>query len=57
MRKGRVSLVTPDLGVVDSKIKSANGTDLVTFQDIATAQNKPYEDKIQWFQDTCACPS
>ena len=54
MRKGRVSLVTPDLGVVDSKIKSANGTDLVTFQDIATAQNKSYEDKIQWFQDTCA---
>ena len=54
MRKGRVSLVTPDKGVVDSKIKSANGTDLVTFQDIATAQNKNYEDKIQWFQDTCA---
>ena len=54
MRKGRVSLVTPDYGVVDSKIKSANGTDLVTFQDIATAQNKSYEDKIQWFQDTCA---
>lgn len=54
MRKGRVSLVTPDKGVVDSKIKSANGTDLVTFEDIATAQNKSYEDKIQWFQDTCA---
>jgi len=54
MRKGRVSLVTPEKGVVDSKIKSANGTDLVTFQDIATAQNKNYEDKIQWFQDTCA---
>jgi hypothetical protein len=54
MWKGRVSLVTPDLSAVDSKIKSANGTDLVTFQDIATAQNKSYEDKIQWFQDTCA---
>ena len=54
MRKGRVSLVTPDKGVVDSKIKSANGTDLVTFEDIANAQNKSYEDKIQWFQDTCA---
>jgi hypothetical protein len=54
MRKGRVSLVTPDRGVVDSKIKSADGKDLVTFQDIATAQNKSYEDKIQWFQDTCA---
>jgi hypothetical protein len=54
MRKGRVSLVTPDFGAVDSKIQSADGTDLVTFQDIATAQNKSYEDKIQWFQDTCA---
>jgi len=40
--------------VVDSKIKSANGTDLVSYSDIATAQMKSYEDKIQWFQDTCA---
>jgi len=54
MRQGRVSLVTPEKGVVDSKIKSANGTELVSYTDIATAQMKSYEDKIQWFQDTCA---
>jgi len=54
LRRGTCSLVTPEKGVVDSKIKSANGTDLVSYSDIATAQMKSYEDKIQWFQDTCA---
>lgn len=54
MRTGKVSLVTPEKGVVDSKIKSANGQDLVSYSDIASAQMKSYEDKIQWFQDTCA---
>lgn len=54
LRRGTCSLVTPEKGVVDSKIKSANGTDLVSYSDIATAQMKNYEDKIQWFQDTCA---
>ena len=54
LRRGKCSLVTPEKGVVDSKIKSANGTDLVSYSDIATAQMKSYEDKIQWFQDTCA---
>ncbi|KAL7554541.1 hypothetical protein ACHAWF_018001, partial [Thalassiosira exigua] len=54
MRQGRISLVTPEKGVVDSKIKGANGADLVSYSDIATAQNKSYEDKIQWFQETCA---
>mmetsp|Transcript_29298 Transcript_29298/g.62182 ORF Transcript_29298/g.62182 Transcript_29298/m.62182 type:complete len:701 (-) Transcript_29298:618-2720(-) len=54
MRQGHVSLVTPEKGVVDSKIKGANGAELVSYTDIANAQNKSYEDKIQWFQDTCA---
>lgn len=54
MRQGAVSLVTPEKGVVDSKIKGANGADLVSYSDIATAQMKSYDDKIQWFQDTCA---
>jgi len=54
MRTGKCSLVTPDKGVVDSKIKSVTGTDLVSYSDIAEAQTKTYEDKIQWFQDTCA---
>ena len=54
MRQGSVSLVTPEKGVVDSKIKSVTGQELVSYQDIANAQNKSYEDKIQWFQETCS---
>ena len=54
MRKGTVSLVTPEKGVVDSSIKGNNGDELVSFTDIAAAQVKSYEEKIQWFQDTCA---
>ena len=54
MRQGKVSLVTPDNGVVDSNIKGNNGEELVSYSDIASAQMKSYEEKIQWFQDTCA---
>jgi len=54
LRSGVCQLVTPEQGVVDSKIKSTTGGDLVSYSDIATAQMKSYEDKIQWFQDTCA---
>lgn len=54
MRTGKVSLVTPMQAVVDSKILSANGQNLVSYSDIASAQMKSYEEKIQWFQDTCA---
>lgn len=54
LRRGKCSLVTPEKGVVDSNIMSANGTELVSYSDIANAQMKSYDDKIQWFQDTCA---
>eukprot|EP00804_Cyclotella_cryptica_P015284 CCRYP_005400-RA/>CCRYP_005400-RA protein AED:0.03 eAED:0.03 QI:272/1/1/1/1/1/3/867/694 len=54
MRFGRVSLVTPDKGVVDSSVKGMNGEELVSYSDIASAQMKCYDDKIQWFQNTCA---
>jgi len=54
LRRGRCSLVTPERGVVDSKIKSTTGSDLVSYSDIVNAQVKSYDDKIQWFQDTCA---
>ena len=54
MRSGRVSLGNPDRGVVDSNIRGINGEELVSYSDIASAQMKSYEDKIQWFQDTCA---
>ncbi|EJK61369.1 hypothetical protein THAOC_18147 [Thalassiosira oceanica] len=52
MRHGSVSLVTPEKGFVDSNIESVSGQELVSYQDIANAQNKSYEDKIQWFQET-----
>ncbi|EJK70890.1 hypothetical protein THAOC_07718, partial [Thalassiosira oceanica] len=54
LRQGSVSLVTPEKGGVDSNIKSVSGQELVSYQDIANAQNKSFEDKIQWFQETCS---
>jgi len=54
MRQGKISLVAPEKGVVDSKVNNADGTDLVDYADIVAAQMKSYEEKIQWFQDTCA---
>ncbi|EJK45378.1 hypothetical protein THAOC_36008 [Thalassiosira oceanica] len=54
MRHGSVSLVTPEKGGVDSNIKSFSGQELVSYQDIANVQNKSFEDKIQWFQETCS---
>jgi len=54
LRRGTCSLVAPERGVVDSKIKSTTGSDLVSYSDIASAQVRGYDDKIQWFQDTCA---
>jgi len=53
LRRGRCSLVTAERGVVDSSVKSRNGTDLVSYSDIVNAQMKSYKDKIQWFQETC----
>lgn len=54
MRQGKVALVAPEKGVVDSKIKSVSGQELVSYQDIANAQVKSYDEKIQWFQETCS---
>ena len=54
IRTGVLSLVPANEAVVDSKIKSADGRDLVSYNDIANAQVKAFEDKAQWFQDTCA---
>eukprot|EP00579_Thalassiosira_antarctica_P012180 CAMPEP_0201918678 /NCGR_PEP_ID=MMETSP0903-20130614/7762_1 /ASSEMBLY_ACC=CAM_ASM_000552 /TAXON_ID=420261 /ORGANISM="Thalassiosira antarctica, Strain CCMP982" /LENGTH=769 /DNA_ID=CAMNT_0048455033 /DNA_START=136 /DNA_END=2445 /DNA_ORIENTATION=+ len=53
MRRGHVSLVTPDKGIVDSNIMNADGSELASYSDIASAQMKSYEDKINWFRDTC----
>ena len=52
--RGTCSLVTPEKGVVDSSIQSANGCTLISYSDIAAVQMKSYEEKIKWFQDSCA---
>jgi hypothetical protein len=54
IRTGVLSLVPAIEAVVDSKIKSADGRDLVSYADLAGAQVKGFDDKAQWFQDTCA---
>jgi hypothetical protein len=54
MRTGSVSLITPEKGVVDSSIRGNNRKKLVSFSDIIAAQNKCFDEKVQWFQDTCA---
>eukprot|EP00560_Eucampia_antarctica_P000893 CAMPEP_0197835122 /NCGR_PEP_ID=MMETSP1437-20131217/24804_1 /TAXON_ID=49252 ORGANISM="Eucampia antarctica, Strain CCMP1452" /NCGR_SAMPLE_ID=MMETSP1437 /ASSEMBLY_ACC=CAM_ASM_001096 /LENGTH=758 /DNA_ID=CAMNT_0043440319 /DNA_START=49 /DNA_END=2325 /DNA_ORIENTATION=+ len=54
MRGGRLCLVPASEAVVDSKIKSIDGRELVTYSDIASAQVKTFEDKVDWFQETCA---
>jgi len=54
IRGGRVSLVTPEKGVVDSSIRGADGSELASYSDIANAQMKSYNDKIDWFQSTCS---
>ena len=54
IRTGILSLVPATESVSDSKIKSADGRDLVTYSQLAEAQVKNFDDKAQWFQDTCA---
>jgi hypothetical protein len=54
IRTGQLSLVPAIEAVVDSKIKSADGRDLVSYADLAGAQVKGFDDKAQWFQETCA---
>jgi E3 ubiquitin-protein ligase NEDD4 len=50
---GRISLVTPEKGVVDSSIVDEDGEILVSFTDIVAAQNKCFDEKVQWFHETC----
>jgi hypothetical protein len=54
LRTGVLSLVPATESVVDSKIKSFDGRDVVNYSDIAEAQVKNFDDKVQWFHDTCA---
>ena len=57
LRTGHLSLVPANdpAAVVDSCIKGPNGRpDHVSYANIAAAQVMTFEDKVQWFQDTCA---
>jgi len=52
-RDGILTLVPASQGVVDSMVKSAGNRD-VTYSDIANAQGKSFDEKVQWFHDACA---
>jgi hypothetical protein len=54
IRTGILSLVPASESIAESKIKAADGRDMVTYADLAEAQVKNFDDKAQWFQDTCA---
>ncbi|CAJ1948129.1 unnamed protein product [Cylindrotheca closterium] len=54
IRTGLLSLIPANESATESKIKAADGRDLVTYSDLANAQVKDFADKAQWFQDTCA---
>lgn len=53
LRQGEISLVTPDEVYMDSFIKNADGSELLCYPDIVSAQNKSYSDKVQFFRDVC----
>jgi hypothetical protein len=54
IRTGILSLVPATESVVESKIKSADGRELVTYSQLAEAQVKSFDEKADWFQATCA---
>lgn len=53
MRTGTVELVPAEQAAVDSKLVVHNKT-LLSYADIASTQNKPLEEKTQWFQKLCS---
>ena len=54
IRTGILSLIPANESAAESKIKAADGRDLVTYADLASAQVKDFGEKAEWFQDTCA---
>jgi len=54
IRSGLLDLVPATDSVVDSRIKSTDGRELLSYGDLARAQGKSFNDKTEWFQDTCA---
>lgn len=53
IRTGVLTLVPATEAVMDSKIKSADNRDLVTYSEIADAQVKAFDEKSEWFYHTC----
>jgi hypothetical protein len=47
-------LVPATESAVDSKIKSSDGKEVVTYSQLAEAQVKAFDEKAEWFQATCA---
>jgi hypothetical protein len=54
IRTGILSLVPATESVVDSKIKTPAGKEVVTYSQLAEAQAKAFDEKADWFQATCA---
>jgi hypothetical protein len=52
MRTGTLKFVPASEAVVESRLTAHNRT-LVSYADIAAVQNKPLEDKTEWFQRIC----
>ena len=50
---GTISMVPASEGLVDSRV-TADGTEIIGYADIATAQTKNFDEKVQWFQETCS---
>jgi hypothetical protein len=49
-----LSLVPAADAVADTCIKDSSGRELVSYNQIVNAQVLPFEQKAEWFQDTCA---
>jgi len=55
MRTGKVSLVPASNVAVESSVSyGLHNEKQIKYADIATAQNKKFQDKVVWFQDMCA---
>lgn len=52
-RRGHIRLVTPERGVVGSRVVGADGIEVATYSDIASAQVRSYNEKVEWFRQTC----
>lgn len=52
IQRDALSLVSTNELETDSNVTNSNGECPVSYLDIAEAQVKPFEEKLQWFQET-----